>query len=842
MADIIEGLRITESDSTVHNFALVPTNDEGGQMIDFLSRPWEMRDHKTRWRVPLHDFSAGLVRSKISNPRGYTGMRADASLSEHVVPQAFTSTVNLAPDAVAFRSASSATAASGAGLTITAPAGLADGDLMVLVVVTGSVTATIRPPTGWTFVGRHQYNISSPFTIEVYYRIAASEGASYSIPDNSATRAGAILAFTGADHIHPLAGFNAIVDTAGTAVTSGTIRLGSANAMLIGMFTTPDAAITWTAPTGMTERVDVQGNGLSLSVDTEALTASTGITRTATASASISTNGAIALLLAIRRATPTRSVSFLGRQWVGSGRYLYSIAGDFKGVGATIDQTNDWTIVQERDFGAGVRVYDLAIFENELVIALGENTNIFTMDNTKAFTQATDTVRAIALGVVDDKLWRAHDTNQVDNCITAPRTLANWVPANDNEYRVGNTSYRVHTIINYGGVPYCIKNDGVYAPDAKAEFHNQAPQMAQWPHYDNGYGAFTAWGYLWVPSISGLLRITYGESIPAGPEQSQKPSFIFFTRAGVEWNGAIYLLCTDLSRVSNTFICKMIPQNGATQNPYIYHEWLRLTDFIDGFSMGILTDAASPVLLTGFDDDLIAIRLGHAGWYHDDPDYYFSTTMVVSTGAFTPVSDLGIISHLVGVKVIFRHEANGDSMTIQYAVDAGSLTNMLDTQEGGGSAAITSVTGWNTATRYANPNTASGRFIELTITETPGDVYNGGNPPQLREIWAFGFSRPEQTHIINLGIMGSQGATVYGLGQGNTAMETWRQFTDWMNEGAVLTVELPDYEDARTTRCRVIGADLIDHKFEGIANAPSGQVKILQASLERLDYADAISD
>lgn len=276
--------------------------------------------------------------------------------------------------------------------------------------------------------------------------------------------------------------------------------------------------------------------------------------------------------------TVLKQVTFDSKQFFLCGRYIITVA-------------RDGTIATDKDFGTGKAAVDFAVFNNELIVAMGASEKIWKRDASDTWTQATDNTYAIALGVVGNKLWRAHDTNQVDSCTTTPLTLASWTPADPNEYTVGDTTNAIHGIIEYGGVPVILRPDGVFMPDISSNFFNQAPQISNWVHSDNGKGAFTAQGYLWVPTVVGLIRITYGESLIFGPEKSNRPDFRFWVRGGVEWGEAIYLLVTDELATGQTFICKMLRnEHGySPDHPYIYHEWCRLGSATKGYTLGINT-------------------------------------------------------------------------------------------------------------------------------------------------------------------------------------------------------------------------------------------------------------
>src|SRR3990167_6046589 len=123
----------------------------------------------------------------------------------------------------------------------------------------------------------------------------------------------------------------------------------------------------------------------------------------------------------------------------------------------TVDRSG--VVTTDKDFGSGNTGVSMAVFNNQLIVGMGESVKLWYRDTSAVWTQATDATYAIALGVVGNKLWRAESTNKLSNCITAPQTLTSWTPASPNKYAAGDTTYAIHTIIDYGGVPWVLKAD-----------------------------------------------------------------------------------------------------------------------------------------------------------------------------------------------------------------------------------------------------------------------------------------------------------------------------------------------------------------------------------------------
>ena len=134
---------------------------------------------------------------------------------------------------IAFRSASTAEANPGPGLTFTAPAGLAAGDLLIAVIqANGFPGAWASVPSGWTSLGR----LSTVDTGEAWWRIATgSEGATeLTFTGGGNTQySGTCAAFSGVDGTTPVEASALATLASGTTYTSPSVTSLSAGAMLV---------------------------------------------------------------------------------------------------------------------------------------------------------------------------------------------------------------------------------------------------------------------------------------------------------------------------------------------------------------------------------------------------------------------------------------------------------------------------------------------------------------------------------------------------------------------------------------------------------------------------------
>ena len=519
----------------------------------------------------------------------------------------------------------------------------------------------------------------------------------------------------------------------------------------------------------------------------------------------------------------TATKNFNGKAYFGGGQYLVSV-----------DASYNYTVV--KDFGAGKVVYNVEPFDNVLVISMGSSEFQWKMTAAESFSQSAD-VYSLSFASVNNLGWRASDTNQVSSVETGqdPNVLGNYATG----YDVGNTTYSITDLGEYGGVLAVFRPDGVFFPDFETVFHNQTPQLRDYPHLDNGKGWWTGWGNLYVPSIAGLLEVNTGSSFVKGPELAQRPGFRMRVRAGVEWNGAQYLICTDEANEAYTFVCKMVKDvRGLAETPYIYHEWNRLDSSDKSYIILVFTVPTNPTMFAGRGGQGLYYWLMGRGSGPDvsDSNYILNESYELESGDFIPVGDRSIQNSLTGVKITGKQPA-GSTLEVLYAYDGSdTYLPMLTTQEGGGTTLITTP-GFFSEMRYAPPNT-TGHIPKLKITGTLPANTTGPNRPEIYECWAFGESHPETTEVITLGIYNDIMARVNGIAQGNrNALELFKR---WTERGTQLRIKLPDYalsEQVIVTVDKVEDQDLAVLK-SGIGQQTSSITKLV---LRRIDFQGALS-
>lgn len=184
----------------------------------------------------------------------------------------------------------SATTGSGSAnsLTISVPSGTADGDLLI-ATLTRPGTNVPTPPSGWTQVNTAAY--STAVSLYVWYRIASSEPASYSWSWSGFTAAsGSMLRITGAHATAPCYVTSTRAATTSTSHQADQVDATETETLLLGFYGNGANGSAYTAPSGMTEVIDVAAsifNGGGLGVSRLNLS-STGVTGNKTATCAVS--------------------------------------------------------------------------------------------------------------------------------------------------------------------------------------------------------------------------------------------------------------------------------------------------------------------------------------------------------------------------------------------------------------------------------------------------------------------------------------------------------------------------------------------------------------------------
>lgn len=132
---------------------------------------------------------------------------------------------------------------------VTKPTGVVDGDLLVAVAFSFGAPS---PPAGWTQFGS---NLSvSSFTVSAWWKVAASEGASFTFTGATATDA-AVTAYVPPSGTLTIDVGNGQANTSSTSCTAPSITLAASGDLLV-FIAFEDTAASATPPSGLTETFD----------------------------------------------------------------------------------------------------------------------------------------------------------------------------------------------------------------------------------------------------------------------------------------------------------------------------------------------------------------------------------------------------------------------------------------------------------------------------------------------------------------------------------------------------------------------------------------------------------
>lgn len=158
--------------------------------------------------------------------------------------------------------------AGGTTVTISVPAGVVNGDVMVLVAFGNDSTSdTFADPTGWT--AEDLATSGTNTRMKVWWRVAASEPASYAVTVSGGVNTkyvAAMAAYSGVDNTTPFSAHAILAETtAQTAHTTSSITPGSVNDWVVSAFgdrstTSGSKNTNWTPTSPAAEQADVNNN------------------------------------------------------------------------------------------------------------------------------------------------------------------------------------------------------------------------------------------------------------------------------------------------------------------------------------------------------------------------------------------------------------------------------------------------------------------------------------------------------------------------------------------------------------------------------------------------------
>ena len=291
----------------------------------------------------------------------------------------------------AYRSSTIATASGASSITINAPAGLADNDIMIAAVSVLDWAVPIVAPAGWTQL--YQASIGTGLKASYWWKRAASEGASYVFTHNYGVSAqdwkASISAYSGAVTTGGPINSSSFSDNSGlataTPVTGTATASISGSASIVSFLTPPASSVTATAPTDYTE--DYDNTGVSFNHKTTAPTVGTVGPITGALSGAVEVASALIILTPAAAGTSSFPdiVRFATRGQSNGSPLLWGVdsAGDIRNTADPLTGSA-WSAADSIRMGTGSRVAGLEVVDN--VFYLFHSRGITSYDGTTVST------------------------------------------------------------------------------------------------------------------------------------------------------------------------------------------------------------------------------------------------------------------------------------------------------------------------------------------------------------------------------------------------------------------------------------------------------------------------
>jgi PKD repeat protein len=253
------------------SFTATPTSGQAPLPVQFTDTS---TGSPTTW---AWDFGDGAS-STAQNPQHtyaaagtYTASLTASNAGGSSTPATMSITVTAPPPAAGISvvgSSDSMSSTASSAVTLTSPAGVSTGDVL-LAAFSINNTPTVTPPPGWSSIVGPLKPDGVAELFAYYHVVAAGElPGSYAWTLSTANKwGGGITAYRGVDASHPLDLTSAVttIDSSGTAtgITSPGVTTVTDGAMLVGGLGADGATATTTPPAGWTEAFDSVGGKMS---------------------------------------------------------------------------------------------------------------------------------------------------------------------------------------------------------------------------------------------------------------------------------------------------------------------------------------------------------------------------------------------------------------------------------------------------------------------------------------------------------------------------------------------------------------------------------------------------
>ena len=298
----------------------------------------------------------------------------------------------------AYRASAIQTATGTTSVSIGAPAGLVDNDIMIAAVSTLEWANTITAPAGWTQL--YHQPIGTGMAASFWWKRAASESGSYTFSTTygNTNWKGSISAYSGVITTgNPVegSGFSNNSGTGTTTPVTGSTTVATANTAAIVIYLTPPASsVTATAPTNYTENYDNTGVSFNLKTATPSVGSIGPITGALSGSVEVAGGLIILTTAAAGTSSFTDITRFALRGQSNGSPLLWAVdsAGDFRNTPDPLTGSA-WSAADTTRLGAGATILGLEVVDN--VFYLFHNKGITSYDGTTVATVWNNTNIAV---------------------------------------------------------------------------------------------------------------------------------------------------------------------------------------------------------------------------------------------------------------------------------------------------------------------------------------------------------------------------------------------------------------------------------------------------------------
>lgn len=380
----------------------------------------------------------------------------------------------IAPGSTPTFRAQANTGSTGTSITITKPSGTAENDILIANIVRLNADV-LTAPDGWNILLSQNWFFEPTYTIAYFWkRATGSEGANYTFSgSNSTTQSGWVAAYTGVRRTG--APYDAFLATENSGDNTSHIALGittvSANTLILYMGVTEDGSITYTPPSGYTERLEeTTGPGSYLADDNFDTPGDTG---SITATLSAGDIGFGALIALVPQSTNPFDIVSWGVRGSSSGEVVgwgMTSTGDIRNFTDPIDVVS-WSAADATQVGEDAHtIAGMQLIDNTFYIF--RDTEIVSYDGTTVSTVFSSPTFKLKSGAARPFLWvdgyiyftynsTLYQFQALDNVITAV-----WPPeAGNSELNgtimaiAGDDHNLCFSVKNVAGNTYIMKGD-----------------------------------------------------------------------------------------------------------------------------------------------------------------------------------------------------------------------------------------------------------------------------------------------------------------------------------------------------------------------------------------------